>query len=386
MRAIQTFLPHPRHTEIHRIFVKAKPAVAWQTARHFDAAEIPWVKLLFDIRTLSERFAGKQEDHEPISVGVDEVVKSGSGFMLLAEIPGKEVVVGSVGQFWHLNIPFNRISPEDFTAFNEPGWGKLAWAISVEPYLDGSTISIEVRTTATDEPSWEKFSNYFRIIGIGSRLIRSSSMKHLEAELGKMRLPDEETLALPGDEILPGTSYSITHETLIEAPASLVWRYLMQLGCDRAGWYSIDLLDNGGVPSTDFLKPEWTDRQPGDRLSATPAQDSFFEVYQVSSEKNFVIGGESEKANGLLSPFKMTWAFVLEPVGEDAVCLLVRARMKAAPKWAEWLAGNVFYPPVHGLMEGVQLRTIKQLAERDAMARVWTQREKVNDLLSSRAY
>lgn len=369
MRAIQTFLPHPRHTEIHRIFVQATPEQAWQTARHFDAAEIPWVKLLFDIRTLPERFSGKQGNHEPISVGVDEVVKSGSGFMLLTEIPGKEVVVGSVGQFWHLEIPFNRIAPEDFAEFDQPGWGKLAWAIVVEPYRDGSTISIELHTTATDERSWEKFSNYFRFIGIGSKLIRSSAMKHLEAELGKMTLPDEDAIPLPGDEIIPDSRYSITHDALIEAPVSLVWRYLMQLGCDRAGWYSIDLLDHGGVSSVDYLKEEWTDRQPGERLSATPAQDGFFEVYQVSKERHFVIGGESEKAGGLLSPFIMTWAFVLEPVGEDATRLLARVRMKASPAWAEWLAGSVFYPPVHGLMSGVQLKTIKQLAERDAQAR-----------------
>ncbi|MBK8566172.1 MAG: SRPBCC family protein [Saprospiraceae bacterium] len=369
MRAIQSFLPNPRHTEIHRIFVQAKPAEAWQVARHFDAAEIPWVKLLFDIRTLPERFAGKHEGHEPMSVGVDEVVKNGSGFMLLTETPGKEVVVGSVGQFWHLNIPFNRISPEDFTDFTEPGWGKLAWAIAVEPYLEGSTVSIELRTTATDERSWNKLSNYFRFIGVGSHLIRSAAMKHLEALLGKMKLPDDASMPLPGDEIIANSRYAITHDVVIEAPVSLVWRYLMQLGCDRAGWYSIDLLDHGGLPSMDFLNPEWTDRHPGDRLSATLALDSFFDVYQVETNRHFVIGGESEKAHGLLSPFKMTWAFVLEPIGEDATRLLVRARMKAAPAWAEWLAGNVFYPPVHGLMSGVQLKTIKQLAERDAHSR-----------------
>ena len=210
MRAIQSFLPNPRHTEIHRIFVQAKPAEAWQVARHFDAAEIPWVKLLFDIRTLPERFAGKHEGHEPMSVGVDEVVKNGSGFMLLTETPGKEVVVGSVGQFWHLNIPFNRISPEDFTDFTEPGWGKLAWAIAVEPYLEGSTVSIELRTTATDERSWNKLSNYFRFIGVGSHLIRSAAMKHLEALLGKMKLPDDASMPLPGDEIIANSRYAIT--------------------------------------------------------------------------------------------------------------------------------------------------------------------------------
>lgn len=370
MRAIQHFLPNPRHSEIHRIFVQAPPEQAWQTVRHFDAAEIPWVKFLFDIRTLPDRLAGKEIAREDDGIGVDQVVKSGTGFFLLEEIPGKEVVVGSVGQFWHLNIPFAPVGPDSFRAFDKPGWGKLAWSISVEPYRDGSTISLELRTTATDERSWEKLSNYYRIIGIGSKLIRGSVMQHLEAELGRMKMPDKDDAALPGDDIIPDARFAITHQIDIEAPAPVVWRYLMQLGCDRAGWYSIDLLDNGGKPSVDYIVEDWTDREPGDHLAATPAQDSFFEVYRVDRNNHLVIGGASEKAHGIMKPFQMSWAFALEPLGNDATRLLVRARMKSSPKWAEWLAGKIIYPPVHGLMSGVQLKTIKQVSERDAQMRI----------------
>lgn len=41
MRAIQNFLPDPRHVEVHRIFVDAKPGSAWEVARHFDMSQIP---------------------------------------------------------------------------------------------------------------------------------------------------------------------------------------------------------------------------------------------------------------------------------------------------------------------------------------------------------
>src|SRR6185369_9970297 len=102
MRTIQSYLPDPRHTEIHRIFVKAKPDVAWNTARHFDMSDVNWVKMLFDIRTLPDKLSGKAKA-EAKGLGVDEITKSDTGFMILEEIPGKAVVVGSVGQFWHLN-------------------------------------------------------------------------------------------------------------------------------------------------------------------------------------------------------------------------------------------------------------------------------------------
>jgi hypothetical protein len=369
MRSIQRHLPNPRHTEINRIFVKAKPEVAWETARHFDASTIPWVRLLFDIRALPDLLTGRKRTEEDRSVGVDQVARQGTGFMILQEIPGREVVVGSVGQFWHLQIPFASVNPADFRDFNEPGWGKLAWAISVEPYGEGSTISLELRTSATDDESWENLNRYYQIIGLGSRPIRISVMAHLQAELGKMKLPDEDDITLPGDELLPAAKYQMTHQANIEAPPSIVWRYLMQLGCDRAGWYSIDALDHGGVPSVDHLVEGWESRQAGDRLAATPAQDDFFEVYAVEKERNFVIGGESEHTMLVGGPFQMTWSFVLSPIGTDATHLVTRARGVIAPKWAEWLMGAIIYPPIHAMMQIAELKNIKRLAERDAQMR-----------------
>ncbi|MDP4132115.1 MAG: SRPBCC family protein, partial [Bacteroidota bacterium] len=172
---------------------------------------------------------------------------------------------------------------------------------------------------------------------------------------------------LPGDELLPHSKYSLSFHRDIEAPVAIVWRYLMQLGCERAGWYSIDSLDNGGKPSIDHLVEGWETRKAGDRLAATPAQDIFFEVLAVEPEKHFIIGGGTER---LGSPFNMTWSFVLEPIGEDATRLVNRASMETSPPWKEWLLGKVIYPPIHGLMQVTQLNNIKGIAERDAQARV----------------
>jgi hypothetical protein len=366
MRAIQQQLPNPRHTEVLRIFVKAPPEVAWETARHFDMSTIPWVRLFFDIRLLPDRLRGLEPSGEDRRLGVDQVTDSGKGFMLVHETPGKEVVVASVGQFWHLHIPFAYIEPAAFKTFRTPGYGKLAWAIAVEPYLTGSTISLELRTTATDEDSWQKLNAYYHFIGIGSRLIREASMQHLVAVLGKLPLPDDDQRALPGDECLPQAQYALTHHVNIEAPPEMVWPYLMQLGCDRAGWYSIDWLDHGGVPSIDHLVPGWEKRSVGDKLAATPARDGFFEVLDLAEKKHLVLGAETQHLGG---PYQVSWAFILEPLGDDATHLISRARMESAPKWAEWLIGNVIAPPVHGLMSGAQLKHLRSLAERDARQR-----------------
>jgi hypothetical protein len=377
MRTIQTYLPNPRHAEIHRIFVNAKPDVAWDAARHFDMSEVPWVKLLFDIRTLPNKLTGKAKGEGTPGLGVDAITRSETGFMILEEIPGQVVVVGSVGQYWHLNIPFTKVSKEEFKDFNQPGHGKIAWAIAVEPYLYGSTISLELRTTATDEESWRKLNRYYHVIGMGSYLIRSSVMAHFAAELGKMKLPDDDDRSLPGDELLPHCKYSLTAHRNIEAPVSMVWRYLMQLGCERAGWYSIDWLDNGGKASIDHVVAGWETRKAGDRIAATPSREFFFDTLAVEPEKYFIVGDGTEL---LGSPFKMTWSFVLEPIGEDATHLVNRARMESSPPWKEWLLGKVFYPPIHGLMQATQLNNIKGMAERDAKARVVTNQTVLNEI------
>ncbi|WP_218921452.1 SRPBCC family protein [Haliscomenobacter hydrossis] len=321
---------------------------------------------MFDIRALPDLLRGRERTAEDRSVGVDQVARKGTGFMILAEKPGQEVVVGSVGQFWHLNIPFASVAPTDFRDFQEPGWGKLAWSISVEPYNEGSTIALELRTTATDEASWEKLNQYYQLIGLGSQPIRRSAMAHIVAELGKLKTPDEDEVVLPGDEHLPDARYSLNHKIDIEAPPALVWRYLMQLGCDRAGWYSIDALDHEGIPSTDHLMAGWETRQVGDKVSATMAIDNFYEVVAVEPEHYLLLGGEVDRIGG---HFAMTWAFVLEPIGHDACRLYTRVRVEGTPKWKEWLLAGFYYPPVHALMERTQLKHIQKLAERDARAR-----------------
>ncbi len=56
---------------------------------------------------------------------------------------------------------------------------------------------------------------------------------------------DEETRrALPGDEIIGHANRQETRAITIDAPVERVWPWLAQLGQDRGGFYSYDLLEN----------------------------------------------------------------------------------------------------------------------------------------------
>ena len=54
---------------------------------------------------------------------------------------------------------------------------------------------------------------------------------------------------MPGDDLVNHPGADLACAITIAAPAAQVWPWFAQLGCQRAGWYSYDLLDNGGAPS-----------------------------------------------------------------------------------------------------------------------------------------
>ena len=74
--------------------------------------------------------------------------------MILGERAGTEIAFGAVGVFWHPQIEWHDVARDDFAAFAEPGFGKIACNFSVRPYGAGATLlSYECRTATTDDES-----------------------------------------------------------------------------------------------------------------------------------------------------------------------------------------------------------------------------------------
>src|SRR5215203_5012912 len=64
---------------------------------------------------------------------------------------------------------------------------------------------------------------------------------------------DEAARTFPGDELIQHADGQSTMATTLPAPPEEVWRWLQQMGCNRAGWYSWDLLDHFGRPSAEKI-------------------------------------------------------------------------------------------------------------------------------------
>jgi hypothetical protein len=75
--------------------------------------------------------------------------------------------------------------------------------------------------------------------------------------------PEEVTAVMAGDERFPDASFRATRAISIDAPPEMVWPWLVQIGCLRAGWYSNDLLDNAGRPSATTIQQQWQELDVG---------------------------------------------------------------------------------------------------------------------------
>jgi hypothetical protein len=347
-------MPSPRLREIDRVAVAADPERAWQAVRALDFYQLGWVRALFGLRVLAK---------PPRAMHLDDVVAPGSGFQLLGERPGHEFVAGAVGKFWMPRIPFAHVTPESFARFAEPGSGKVAWSLAADARKGGGAwITVDLRVDATDEIAWRRFRRYWIMIGHFSRLIRRGLLDAIAGRLGRATVDD--TRELPGDELLPDARAAVTHTIDIEAPPRAVWPWLIQMGRRRAGWYSWDALDNGGLPSADHVVAELQHLAVGDRLPVKTTGDDGFAVLRLDEERVLALGSPSllPGAHPWDAPYDLTWTFVLEPIGDDATHLLARVRAAYHPS----LRTSLLRPAitlVHDFMERKQLRTLKQRAE-----------------------
>ena len=87
------------------------------------------------------------------------------GWLLLGEVPGREVAFGAVGTFWKPDIEWHDLAAEQFAGFAEPGWGKIACHLLVRPDGPGrSILSYECRTATTDPASRAQMARYWWLI------------------------------------------------------------------------------------------------------------------------------------------------------------------------------------------------------------------------------
>jgi hypothetical protein len=321
MSCIDRILPTPRLLERDSTELTAPRERIWEGVRHAELVRTPFMRALFAHRASAAREGVALVDR--VLLRLDDARSSPlrPGVAILAEEPGTEVILGVIGKVWQPDVPLVHVDgAEAFTAFDAPDFVKIAVALRLAPRPEGTTeLEIEVRIDATDDASWRKFQRYFATVGPAARFVRRVLLASLTCELGD---PDvqADARAMPGDELLPDAEAQVTHAILVDVAPERVWPWLLRMGCHRAGYYSVDRLEDRTPESGGEVDPEL---EVGDMIPATPDGATGFEVLAIEPGRSLLLGGLYDPDAGQQLDFgaprperywQSTWSFVLEAV------------------------------------------------------------------------
>jgi hypothetical protein len=172
-------MPEYEVAERHSIRVAAPAGVTLAAAGETDLEDSPIIRGIIRARA---RILGATPDAIPRPRGL----LAGSmslGWGLLADVPGREVVVGAVTQPWRGNVVFRALPPDQFADFHEPEFVKIVWTLRADPIgASASVFRTETRVATTDALARRKFRWYWARFSPGILLIRLVSLRMLKAE------------------------------------------------------------------------------------------------------------------------------------------------------------------------------------------------------------
>src|SRR5271167_4506877 len=119
---------------LHSTVVSADPSRTYAALRDIDLRRSRAIRCLFAIRTLPARLSRPRSSRATPGRHRSFLESAlAQGWVLLEEIPGRELVIGTITQPWQPVVKFRGIPAAEFAAFTEPGFAKIAWSIAVEP-------------------------------------------------------------------------------------------------------------------------------------------------------------------------------------------------------------------------------------------------------------
>lgn len=178
---LDRFLPEYDFNEVHSIRIAAPPGRVFKAIQEVTPAEMPLVGVLFGLRALPARLIGRSGLALGNARPILHQALSG-GFVLLAEDLNREIVVGTIGQFWSLRGGPSPVikSAEEFVTFNQAGYAKATMNFLLETSPGSVQVRTETRILALDAASRRKFARYWRLVYPGSAVIRRMWLRAIQ--------------------------------------------------------------------------------------------------------------------------------------------------------------------------------------------------------------
>jgi hypothetical protein len=187
---------------------------------------------------------------------------------------------------------------------------------------------------------------------------------------------DEEAAGpFPGADLVPNGTRAATMAVTIDAAPDQVWPWLVQMGWNRGGWYSWDLLDNAGRSSARNVHSEWQDLAVGDRLKYSVPLLGPQDSYAVAVlEPNRFLGlyGLTDLRGRWLDPdqprpaayVEGLWGFLLTGLPNGRTRLVISGYQAARPRWLERVLYGWVFPPVVWIMQARMMVVLRRNIER----------------------
>jgi len=176
---LDRFMPTYEIVERHHIRIAAPASLTLAAAREQDLFRLPLVHAIFRTREMVLRTT-PDDQQQPRGL-LDATLALGWG--VLAERTDREIVVGAVTRPWEPNVTFRALPPDEFAAFAQPGFVKIAWTLRADPVDDVTSIfRTETRAVATDPTARARFRRYWAFASPGIALIRRLSLRPLKRE------------------------------------------------------------------------------------------------------------------------------------------------------------------------------------------------------------
>ena len=164
----------------------------------------------------------------------------------------------------------------------------------------------------------------------------------------------EVKLILPGDELVKRADFNATRAITIAAPAERIWRWIIQIGSQRAGWYSIDWIDNGGIRSAETIVPSFQNIEVGQFIPFTRDQKNGMWVKEFQ-EYRYILWMDKQN--------HATWLWYLISI-EGKTRLITR--LKTTYQWRGfWIVYNILVDVGDIVMMSQCMKGIKRRSENE---------------------
>ena len=174
---LDQFVPAWQFAEFHSIRIAAPREKIYLAIQQVTAEEILFFRTLIWIRRFG-RPGPESVLNPPPNAPLLEVATK-TGFMVLAEEPDHEIVLGALvatPRGWHSHGNRNPEGFKTLAASGQPGFALAAMNFRLEdsnpPSFGFTLLTTETRVYATDALSRRRFARYWRVIYPGSSLIR----------------------------------------------------------------------------------------------------------------------------------------------------------------------------------------------------------------------